>query len=79
MIHDHTFIALDYLDELKKWSEPPHYDENVHIVQLPYTVPVLPSAVSLEQQKEKKKELARRLIEMNARKREERVSKLRNK
>lgn len=73
LVHDHTFIALDYLEELKKWSDPAHYDENVHVVQLPYSAPVIPTAISLEQQKEKKKELARRLIEINARKREEKV------
>ena len=50
-----------------------HYDENVHIIQLPYSIPVTPNPLSVEQQKEKKKELARRLIEINARKREEKV------
>lgn len=67
---------MDYEEELKKWAEPIHYDENVHIIQLPYSVPVAPNPVSVEQQKEKKKELARRLIEINARKREEKVLKL---
>lgn len=42
-------------------------------IQLPYTVQAVAPGLTPEQQKERRKELARRLIEINARKREERV------
>lgn len=46
---------------------------NVLRVQLPYVAPTSTPGLTLEQQKERKRELARRLMEINARKREERV------
>ncbi|KAK6630410.1 hypothetical protein RUM43_014755 [Polyplax serrata] len=50
LVHDHTFIALDYQEELKKWAEPVHYDENVHIIQLPYAIPVAPNPLAEEEE-----------------------------
>ena len=74
LIHEHSFIALNYQDEVKKWADPDHYDANVLRVQLPYVAPTTTPGLSVEQQKERKRELARRLMEINARKREERVT-----
>ena len=46
---------------------------NILRVQLPYVAPASTPGLTVEQQKERKRELARRLMEINARKREERV------
>ncbi|XP_030760914.1 actin-related protein 5 [Sitophilus oryzae] len=67
-------IAVDYRVELSKWANPDYYEEHVIKIQLPFTATVVNSAVTIEQQKERKKELARRLTEINARKREERLA-----
>lgn len=66
-------IALNYQQELSKWADADYYDTHVLRVQLPYIAPATTPGLTLEQQKERKRELARRLMEINARKREERV------
>lgn len=73
MIHEHSIIALNYQQELSKWADADYYDTHVLRVQLPYIAPTTTPGLTLEQQKERKRELARRLMEINARKREERV------
>jgi hypothetical protein len=64
---------VNYQEELNRWADSDHYDNNVRRIQLPYTVQAVTPGLTPEQQKERRKELARRLIEINARKREERV------
>lgn len=66
-------IALQYREEIMQWADPEYYDHNVLRVQLPYVAPTTTPGLTVEQQKERKRELARRLMEINARKREERV------
>lgn len=73
-MHEHTDVAEDFFGDLKKWSMPDYYDKNVHIIQLAYFTPVPTNTLTVEQQKEKKKELQRRLFEVNARKREEKLN-----
>lgn len=73
LIHEHSMIALNYQNELSKWADADYYDTHVLRVQLPYIAPATTPGLTLEQQKERKRELARRLMEINARKREERV------
>ncbi|XP_063708449.1 actin-related protein 5 [Culicoides brevitarsis] len=73
LLHEHCSIAYDYMEELKKWSNLDYYEKYVKIIQLPYTVPVAAPVMSAEQKLEKKRELAKRLVEMNARKREEKL------
>ncbi|XP_054269700.1 actin-related protein 5 [Macrosteles quadrilineatus] len=68
LLHEHCFIAEDYKEELNRWSNEDHYEDNVRCVQLPYV-----AGLSAEQQREKRKELARRLMEINARKREQKL------
>jgi actin-related protein 5 len=63
---------VNYQEELNRWADSDHYDNNVRRIQLPYTVQAVTPGLTPEQQKERRKELARRLIEINARKREER-------
>ncbi|XP_012263485.1 actin-related protein 5 [Athalia rosae] len=74
LIRDHSVVALEYQEEISKWSDPDYYDMNVLRVQLPYVAPVSTPGLTVEQQKERKRELARRLMEINARKREERLA-----
>lgn len=74
MVHEYSQISPDYLEQLENWADSDYYDDNVIKVQLPYTVTSATTAVTAEQQKERRKELARRLTEINARKREEKVS-----
>ncbi|KAJ8923958.1 hypothetical protein NQ315_006734 [Exocentrus adspersus] len=74
LLHSICAIAVDYREELKKWIDPVYYESNIKKIQLPYTSVANSSALTLEQQKERKKELARRLTEINARKREERLA-----
>ncbi|XP_014206962.1 actin-related protein 5 [Copidosoma floridanum] len=74
LIHDHSRIAVDYKEEISKWADAEYYDNNVLRVQLPYVAPPVNPGLTVEQQKERKRELARRLMEINARKREERLA-----
>ncbi|KAF7380485.1 hypothetical protein HZH68_016350 [Vespula germanica] len=74
LIHEHSMIALNYQDVVSKWADPDYYDANVLRVQLPYVAPASTPGLTIEQQKERKRELARRLMEINARKREERLA-----
>ncbi|CAH1406402.1 unnamed protein product [Nezara viridula] len=71
LLHEHCHVAVDYLEELRKWSDGDYYDQNIKCFQLPYTSQ---SSLTPEQQKERRRELARRLIEINARKREEKLA-----
>lgn len=73
LLNGYCSIAYDYMDELKKWANIDFYDKHVKIIQLPYTLAVAPTGLTAEQKMEKKRELARRLVEMNARKREEKL------
>lgn len=71
ILWDYGFVATDYREHLKKWLDAEFYNANVVKVQLPYTV-ATPN-LTTEQQKDRRKELAKKLVEMNARKREERL------
>jgi len=76
LIHDYGyFVTEDYTEEVSQWADGDYYDKNVRILQLPFT-PGPSAAVTsqnLEQQQQRRKENVRRLVEINAKKREERV------
>ncbi|KAL4719165.1 hypothetical protein ACJJTC_011469, partial [Scirpophaga incertulas] len=74
ILHEHCSIALEYQEEIKKWTNPDYYESNVKRIQLPFVQSTSSSTLTAEQQKERKKEMARRLLEINARKREERLA-----
>lgn len=76
LIHDYGYIAEDYIEELNKWADAEYYDNHVRKMQLPFTPAPSAAATSLnqEQQQQRRKENVKRLVEINARKREERVS-----
>lgn len=73
LLHEHCVIAEHYLEELRKWSDGDYYEKNVRCFQLPFSAPQSSQNLTLEQQIERRRELSRRLIEINARKREEKV------
>ncbi|KAG5896443.1 hypothetical protein JTB14_022522 [Gonioctena quinquepunctata] len=74
LLHTICAVAPDYREELSKWTDTEYYEASTTKIQLPYTSISNTSALTLEQQKERKRELARRLTEINARKREERLA-----
>lgn len=73
LLHSVCLVALNYKEELQRWLDPEYYEAHTKVIQLPYSVTITTSALTLEQQKERKRELAKRLSEINARKREERL------
>lgn len=70
LIYEHGFLAVHYTDALKQWSDPEYYDHNVKRIQLPYSMAVV---LTPDQQRDKRREMAKKLVEMNARKRDEKV------
>ncbi|KAJ8979463.1 hypothetical protein NQ317_002813 [Molorchus minor] len=66
LLHTICEIALDYREELSKWQDSEYYERNIKKNSV--------ALYFVEQQKERKRELARRLTEINARKREERLA-----
>ena len=39
LVHNHTFISYDYMEDLKKWACLEYYEKNVRKIQLPYNQP----------------------------------------
>lgn len=75
LLHEHCTISRDYINDLKNWAFLDYYEKNVKKIQLPYTQhQPTTNQLTAEQKIEKKKELAKRLTEINARKREERLA-----
>ncbi|KAM4032699.1 actin-related protein 5 isoform 3-T3 [Anomaloglossus baeobatrachus] len=73
ILHEHCYVPDDYLEELKKWRCPDYYEENVHKMQLPFSSKLLGSAVPSEEKQERRQQQLRRLQELNARRREEKL------
>lgn len=74
LLHEHCSISNDYIEDLKKWACHDFYDAHIKKIQLPFTQSVATTQLTAEQKIEKKKEMSRRLAEINARKREERLN-----
>ena len=72
ILHDKGYIALDYFEEANKWSNLDFYNEHVLRIQPPGKSSN--SAAQSEMLKERRKEIARKMVEMNARKREEKLA-----
>ncbi|XP_045151438.1 actin-related protein 5 [Echinops telfairi] len=73
ILHEHSYIAEDYLEELQKWRCPDYYEDNVHKMQLPFSSKLLGSTLSSEEKQERRQQQLRRLQELNARRREEKL------
>ena len=70
----HTRVSAHFLQELHSWKDSEHYDAHVRRVQLPYTVQPRAPPPDPEVLRARRQELARRLVEINARKRDERLA-----
>ena len=73
-LQDHCHIATDYSAELAKWTECDYYNKNVRRIQLPFNPAPKAPTVDPEIVKQRRQELAKRLVEMNAKKREEKLA-----
>lgn len=74
LVHNHCSVAADYAAALKSWASYEYYEAHVKKVQLSFNVPLASVAMSAEQRVEKKREMAKRLADINARKREEKLA-----
>ncbi|KAI2660994.1 Actin-related protein 5 [Labeo rohita] len=73
LLHQHSYVALDYQHELDKWRSPNFYEREVHRVQLPFSGRAAGVCVSVEERNERKAQQLRRLQEINSRRREEKL------
>ncbi|XP_047627059.1 actin-related protein 5 isoform X2 [Phacochoerus africanus] len=73
ILHEHSYIAEDYVEELQKWRCPDYYENNVHKMQLPFSSKLLGSTLTSEEKQERRQQQLRRLQELNARRREEKL------
>lgn len=62
-----------FFEELQKWRCPDYYENNVHKMQLPFSNKLLGSTLSSEEKQERRQQQLRRLQELNARRREEKL------
>lgn len=46
ILQEHSSIALDYQDEIKKWASGEYYENNVKVVQLPFVQPASSSGLT---------------------------------
>ncbi|XP_038605969.1 actin-related protein 5 [Tachyglossus aculeatus] len=73
ILHEHSYIAEDYGEELQKWKSAEYYEDNVHKMQLPFSSKLLGSTLTAEGKQERRQQQVRRLQELNARRREEKL------
>ncbi|OWK03368.1 hypothetical protein Celaphus_00007975 [Cervus elaphus hippelaphus] len=73
ILHEHSYIAEDYVEELQKWRCPDYYENNVHKMQLPFSSKLLGSTLTADEKQERRQQQLRRLQELNARRREEKL------
>lgn len=71
----YTFHVLNamFFIELEKWRSPDFYEREVHRMQLPFSGKVPGGCVSVEERQERRAQQLRRLQEVNARRREEKL------
>ncbi|XP_052888766.1 actin-related protein 5 [Anopheles moucheti] len=74
LLHKYGEFAYDYMAALQNWASLEYYEQNVKKIQLPFNQTTTTATLTTEQKFEKKKELSRRLVEVNARRREERLA-----
>ncbi|KAL7642190.1 UNVERIFIED_CONTAM: hypothetical protein RMT77_006751 [Armadillidium vulgare] len=72
ILYSNMHISENYMSELSNWADPDYFDKNVTKIQLPFSAQPV-TTLSAEQLKERKREAAKRLADVNAKKREERL------
>ncbi|KAJ8015802.1 hypothetical protein DPEC_G00000130 [Dallia pectoralis] len=73
LLHEHSYTATDYQQEMEKWRSAEFYELEVHRMQLPVSAKVHGGVVSAEERQERRTQQLRRLQEINARRREEKL------
>ncbi|XP_061841543.1 actin-related protein 5 [Nerophis lumbriciformis] len=73
LLHGHSYTAVDYQQELEKWRSPEFYEREVHRMQLPFSGKLPGGCVSAEERQERRAQQLRRLQEINARRRGEKL------
>ncbi|XP_026222598.1 actin-related protein 5 [Anabas testudineus] len=73
LLHEHSYTAVDYHEEMEKWRSPEFYEREVHRMQLPFSGKLPGGCVSVEERQERRAQQLRRLQEINARRREEKL------
>ncbi|XP_061536995.1 actin-related protein 5 [Phycodurus eques] len=73
LLHEHSYAAVDYQEELEKWRSPEFYEREVHRMQLPFSRKLPGGCVSVEERQERRAQQLRRLQEINARRRGEKL------
>ena len=73
IIMDHCRVSNQFGTDLRQWSDVDFYAKNVYKMQLPFTVAPKAAPVDPEVLKQRRQEMAKRLVEMNAKKREEKL------
>ena len=65
-------ISSNYKEDIVEWADPNFCEKFMKKIQLPFSVQPV-NTVSAEHLKERKREAAKRLLDINAKKREEKV------
>uniref|UniRef100_A0A3P9HKS4 Actin-related protein 5 n=1 Tax=Oryzias latipes TaxID=8090 RepID=A0A3P9HKS4_ORYLA len=73
LLHEHSYTAVDYHEEMEKWRSPEFYEREVHRMQLSFSGKLPSGCVTAEERQERRAQQLRRLQEINARRREERL------
>ncbi|XP_077438793.1 actin-related protein 5 [Vanacampus margaritifer] len=73
LLHEHSYTAVDYQEELEKWRSPEFYEREVHRMQLPFSGKLPGGCASVEERQERRAQQLRRLQEINARRRGEKL------
>ncbi|KAK9727654.1 Nuclear actin-protein involved in chromatin remodeling [Basidiobolus ranarum] len=75
LVHGHTYFSQDYLEELRQYEDPQYLEKKDHIIQFPFTQPVIEEKSEEEQARiaAKRKEQAKRLQEQAAKTRLEKL------
>lgn len=66
-------LCLVFFIELEKWRSPEFYEREVHRMQLPFSGKLPGGCVTVEERQERRAQQLRRLQEINARRREEKL------
>ncbi|XP_061900464.1 actin-related protein 5 [Entelurus aequoreus] len=69
----HAVLRYQLHDELEKWRSPEFYEREVHRMQLPFSGKLPGGCVSAEERQERRAQQLRRLQEINARRRGEKL------
>ncbi|XP_069035607.1 actin-related protein 5 isoform X2 [Lepisosteus oculatus] len=73
LLHEHSYTALDYQEELERWRCADFYEREVHRIQLPFSSKLAGGTLSAEERQERRAQQLRRLQELNTRRREEKL------